>query len=295
MCRGRDFVPTARLRFQHHSERLRRTGVMWFLLLGPTPAGGTGRRVRLGTRDGQQSRHCRGQRSRDDAIICHATRYRSGDCSAPPARIRCTCIASRRSGQFLTAAARGRPAHFFARLGRCLLCLPPRTRLRQSPLAAARHRQPRAALAPTSQRCRVGRVREALVCLIFESRLRPEPGFAVGRFRIQGTEESSLSCTRRDYCSHPMPQCAERISRISRFLITSSVGRAPEHSVLKPVQARLKICRHLVNTGADCHPFDPGTHSTAIRTRSAPSFFAFLDSRIATGPRSCPLAEPRPP
>ena len=39
--------------------------------------------------------------------------------------------------------------------------------------AAARHRQPRAALAPTSQRCRVGRVREALVCLIFESRLRP--------------------------------------------------------------------------------------------------------------------------
>jgi len=29
--------------------------------------------------------------------------------------------------------------------------------------AAARHRQPRAALAPTSQRCRVGRVREALV------------------------------------------------------------------------------------------------------------------------------------
>ena len=39
--------------------------------------------------------------------------------------------------------------------------------------AAARHRQPRAALAPTSQRCRVGHVREALVCLIFESRLRP--------------------------------------------------------------------------------------------------------------------------
>ena len=44
--------------------------------------------------------------------------------------------------------------------------------------AAARHRQPRAALAPTSQRCRVGRVREALVCSIFESRLRP---------RIHGT------------------------------------------------------------------------------------------------------------
>ena len=55
-----------------------------------------------------------------------------------------------------------------------------------------------------------------------------EPGFADGRFRIQGTEESSLSCTRRDYCSHPMPQCAERISRISRFVITSSVGRAPD-------------------------------------------------------------------
>jgi hypothetical protein len=52
--------------------------------------------------------------------------------------------------------------------------------------AAARHRQPRAALAPTSQRCRVGRVREALVCLIFESRLRPgfsEPGFLATQSR----------------------------------------------------------------------------------------------------------------
>ena len=48
--------------------------------------------------------------------------------------------------------------------------------------AAARHRQPRAALAPTSQRCRVGRVREALVCLIFESRLGT--GFFGNAFQI---------------------------------------------------------------------------------------------------------------
>ena len=56
--------------------------------------------------------------------------------------------------------------------------------------AAARHRQPRAALAPTSQRCRVGRVREALVCLILRVVCGPgfsEAGFAVGRFRTQGT------------------------------------------------------------------------------------------------------------
>ena len=98
MRRGRDFVPTARLRFPHHRDRLRRAGVVRFLLLGPTPAGGTGRRVRVGTRDGQQSRHGRGQRSRDDAIIRHAACYRSGDCSTPPARIRiCTCIASHAS------------------------------------------------------------------------------------------------------------------------------------------------------------------------------------------------------
>ena len=53
--------------------------------------------------------------------------------------------------------------------------------------AAARHQQPRAALAPTSQRCRVGRVREALVCLIFESRLRPRihgTGFFGNAFQI---------------------------------------------------------------------------------------------------------------
>ena len=59
--------------------------------------------------------------------------------------------------------------------------------------AAARHRQPRAALAPTSQRCRVGRVREALVCLFLRVVCGPrfsEPGFAVGRFRTQGTPKS---------------------------------------------------------------------------------------------------------
>ena len=61
--------------------------------------------------------------------------------------------------------------------------------------AAARHRQPRAALAPTSQRCRVGRVREALVCLFLRVVCGPgfsEPGFAVGRFRTQGTACRSL-------------------------------------------------------------------------------------------------------
>ena len=61
--------------------------------------------------------------------------------------------------------------------------------------AAARHRQPRAALATNSQRCRVGRVREALVCLFLRVVCGPgfsEPGFAVGRFRTQGTACRSL-------------------------------------------------------------------------------------------------------
>ena len=66
--------------------------------------------------------------------------------------------------------------------------------------AAARHRQPRAALAPTSQRCRVGRVREALVCLIFESRLRPRihgTGFCRRSLQNPRNSISSLSCTTR--------------------------------------------------------------------------------------------------
>ena len=48
-----------------------------------------------------------------------------------------------------------------------------------------RHRQPRAALAPTSQRCRVGRVREALVCLFLRVVCGPgfsEPGFSATHF-----------------------------------------------------------------------------------------------------------------
>ena len=63
------FRTDRRLRFQHHRDREQTRRSRRFLLLGPTPAGGTRRRIRVGARDRQQSRHDRGQRSHDDAIM----------------------------------------------------------------------------------------------------------------------------------------------------------------------------------------------------------------------------------
>ena len=148
-------------------------------------------------------------------------------------------------------------ASFLHPLGAVLVRRPPRVRLRRSLLAAA------AAPAALERRWRplhsvAASAAFARPSFDLRSVCGPEftePGFADGRFRIQGTEESSLSCTtRRGLLFTPK----ERISRISGFLITSSVGRAPEHSVLKPVQARLKICTPIHTYKQDWSPVRSG-------------------------------------
>ena len=112
-------------------------------------------------------------------------------------------------------------ASFLHPLGAVLVRRPPRVRLRRSLLAAA------AAPAALERRWRplhsvAASAAFARPSSFFLSVLRPlssEPGFADGRFRIQGTEESSLSCTAGDHISRGFNPLNRR---------SCSVGRAPD-------------------------------------------------------------------